>query len=107
MTQMTQQERDQFETRVKEHNYAVLIQLDAALGPLRVQLDQVQELASGLIITDGTEMLRIRDVLVANISSLKSMMDYHVNNTLAGVITSVAPPAPAPELEVPNPTPEV
>lgn len=93
MSQMTSQERAVFEARVKEHNYALLTQLEASLTPLSVRLDEVQALASGLIITDGTELLRIRDVLVANVSSLKSMMEYHVNATLPSVVAAHAPPA--------------
>lgn len=94
MSQMTNEERAAFEARVKEHNYALLIQLEAELAPLRVQLDQIQGLAGGLIITDGSELLRIRDVLVANASTFKSMLDYHVTNTISGVTEAHAPPAP-------------
>lgn len=97
MPAMTTQERQEFEARVKEHNFAILNQLSATLYPLRQSLDAVEAFARDLIITEGTEMLRIRDVLTGNISNLKSAMDYHVINTLDGVIAANAPASETPQ----------
>lgn len=92
MPQMTEQERSEMETRVREHNYTLLTSIQANLEPLRIALDSIESDARQLVVMNGDEVLRIRDILTSNIGSLKSMLEYHVNSTLPQVVANYAPP---------------
>ena len=94
MPQMTEQERSEMEMRVREHNYTLLASIQANLEPLRATLDAIESDARQLVVMNGDEVLRIRDILTGTIGSLKSMLEYHVNSTLPQVVDAYAPAAP-------------
>lgn len=91
MSQLTPEERQVMEERVRAHNLPLLETITASLEPLKATLDEIETAAQNLIIMDGGDVLRIRDTLTGNIASIKAALEYHINDVLPRAVTSHAP----------------